>query len=61
MFNETLVLCYGVFFWKQAVESILQNSVSATNFSDKFSYSNFGQMSTQKQQADINLEKNLGF
>jgi hypothetical protein len=33
--------------------SILQNSVSAENFSDKFSSSNFGQSATQKA-TDIN-------
>jgi hypothetical protein len=30
-------------------ESILQNSISAENFSDKFSPSKFGQISAQKQ------------
>jgi hypothetical protein len=34
---------------QQQQESILQNSVSAENFTSKFSSSNFGQMPTQKQ------------
>jgi uncharacterized membrane protein len=35
--------------------SILQNSISAENFSNTFSSSNFGQLFTQKQHMVINL------
>jgi hypothetical protein len=44
--------------------SISQNSISAENFSDKFSSSNVGQNTALKQYTYINLsivENNLGF
>jgi hypothetical protein len=44
--------------------SILQNLISAGNFSDKFSSSNFGQIYTQIQKILIDLsmkDNNLGF
>jgi hypothetical protein len=40
-------------------ESILQNSISAENFSDKFSASNVGQISIQKT-TDINFSEYFG-
>jgi hypothetical protein len=39
-----------------ALASILQSSVSAENFSDYFSFSNYGQTLITKNQTDMNLK-----